>query len=390
MKTKSIVSGFSGSLLIVAFISGIWMPLAQNLVDIDMGSTLIENRKLAAFPDAPDSLASFDSYPQKFEAYFNDHFGFRNTLVFLNNLAQVKLFGNSSNARVIIGKEGWLYLKDKHVIDYYRCIKPLTQPQLKVWEEVLEDRRKWLKQRGIEFVVVFVPTKHNFYPEFLPDYIRHSGSKSRLDQLREHLKAHTEVHVIDLGIDLQKYKKRERLYYRTDSHWNNSGAFFATRAIMEHLSDRFPSLEPFPESDYEQSTETVKGRDLANMLGLQDVYSEELLKRKLKRPTQIQKLKEGVLVTYDKPTDESIQPFAKVQKTDHRPKAVIFRDSFFNNLLQFFAPYFRRSVYYWQYEFDCDVVEYEKPDIVFFEIVERELMRVRPKTPPRIKRDLRQ
>jgi hypothetical protein len=55
------------------------------------------------------------------------------------------------------------------------------------------------------------------------------------------------------------------------------------------------------------------------------------------------------------------------------PKAVVIRDSFFGALLPLFSENFRRSVYIfdsWQYRFNLDIIEAEKPDVVVLEIFE--------------------
>jgi hypothetical protein len=103
-----------------------------------------------------------------------------------------------------------------------------------------------------------------------------------------------------------------------------------------------------------------------------------MVKQKLKKRPLLQKIKENLFPS------QSTQTFAMVQDARHLPKAVLFRDSFFTKLVPFFAPHFRRSVYYWQYKFDCAVIDQEKPDIVIQQIAERELMKIQPTNPPEI------
>ncbi|MFH2002869.1 MAG: hypothetical protein ABIK28_24595, partial [Planctomycetota bacterium] len=71
--------------------------------------------------------------------------------------------------------------------------------------------------------------------------------------------------------------------------------------------------------------------------------------------------------------------------TDLLPSAVIFRDSFFITLKNFIAFHFKRTVYYWQYRFDCDVIEFEKPDVVIQEISEHYLTTIKPENPERMR-----
>lgn len=52
----------------------------------------------------------------------------------------------------------------------------------------------------------------------------------------------------------------------------------------------------------------------------------------------------------------------------------MFRDSFADLLIPLLSEHFQRIVFSWQYTFDRDIVEREKPDVVIQEMVERELM----------------
>ncbi|HEY9639255.1 MAG TPA: hypothetical protein V6C57_02160, partial [Coleofasciculaceae cyanobacterium] len=58
------------------------------------------------------------------------------------------------------------------------------------------------------------------------------------------------------------------------------------------------------------------------------------------------------------------------------PKAVLFRDSFGNSMLDFLAESFSRLVVVWQPHIDYSVVEAEKPDVVINQQVERFLVRI--------------
>jgi hypothetical protein len=67
-----------------------------------------------------------------------------------------------------------------------------------------------------------------------------------------------------------------------------------------------------------------------------------------------------------------------VQEANALPSVVVFRDSFFTQLVKFVAVHFRRSAFYWQEDFDRAVIEAEQPDLVLQEIVERNLNELPP------------
>ncbi len=59
----------------------------------------------------------------------------------------------------------------------------------------------------------------------------------------------------------------------------------------------------------------------------------------------------------------------------------MFRDSFATWLVPQLSENFSRVVYSWQYTFDCQLVERERPDVVIQELVERVLMSPAPHSP---------
>jgi hypothetical protein len=191
----------------------------------------------------------------------------------------------------------------------------------------------------------------------------------------------SDVRVIDVRPALLEAKAEERLFHWTDSHWNDLGAYHAYRAVMERLAELGDAYQPIPREAYTFSAEETEGRDLAQILGLQEVIREVQLRLKPARPRPIRRVRDGVLTSFKDHPSDTLKPFATVQRNPRLPRAVFFRDSFFTMLVPFFAPHFSRSVYYWQYDFDPAVIEHEQPDIVIDEILERELMNVEPANP---------
>jgi hypothetical protein len=60
------------------------------------------------------------------------------------------------------------------------------------------------------------------------------------------------------------------------------------------------------------------------------------------------------------------------------PRAVVFHDSFIGHLVPTLSEHFRRVVYATTYEFDRTLLEWERPDVVIQEVVERFLLQPPP------------
>ncbi|HEX8145337.1 MAG TPA: hypothetical protein VF553_22405 [Pyrinomonadaceae bacterium] len=353
--------------LIIFFLAALSLPVLGMALHLERSPVHRENRTLAPFPALSLNRHVLGSFPEKFREYFEDHFGFRQTLIGWQARVKVTWLGVSSSRQVLLGKEGWLFQPPyDNSTETYRGPRPFTEQQLAQWQRILETRRAWLAQRGIPYLFVVAPEKGSIYPEYMPDAMtpKKLRPETRLDQLLAYMKLHSTVEILDLRPSLSEAKSRHRLYHKTDTHWNDYGAFVAYRRIMRELSKFRPGLEPAEESDFEISREPSPGLDLAALLGLDDVISEEYIRMR-SRPLGIE----------SPGYSGNTRPRLVSERSDAGlPRLVMFRDSFANNLIPFLDRHFSRIVYIWNDGFDPQLIETEHPDFVIQEIVERALL----------------
>jgi len=363
------------------FLVLISLPLLDQLFKIGPASPLKEKRKLAGQPRF--SLHDPLGYLRGYESYFNDNFGFRGILVFCHNWTQVVVFRTSPLDKVVIGRDGWLFLgretKFRNEIDYFRSTRLFSGPELERWRTALQQRWQWLRQRGIFYIFMVVPNKSTIYPEYLPASIRKANAQSRLDQLLAALRRDPDFPVLDLRETLLREKKNLPLFYRSDTHWTELGAYYAFRETMEKLATAFPDARP-PSLD--QFTVESSGRfngDLALMLSLPNGrFREAEIRLRAKAP--------------EPPSSSSAKrklgPFSREIISEcpsgALPTALIVHDSFMHQLKPFFRPRFRRLIYIWDWwlHFFPEEIAREKPQIVIDEMVERALDDAAPVNPP--------
>ncbi len=358
--------------IIVLFLTLISLPELRNLVCSIQEPENLEKRLPAPLPSFRLSRGVLLSFPAKFEAYFNDHFGHRNSLIRWLNRLKVWWLHTSCAANVVLGRDGWLFYTVDPVGNDYRSVRPYTDEELEHWRSLLENRRDWLARRGIDYLMVIAPDKQSIYPEMLPPTLRaRSHGPSRLDQLIAYLDSHSDFRILDLREPLRRAKSLGPLYVRTDTHWNELGAYLAYREILEALRGRFPDLKPWPRSAFALVPERHPGGDLAQMLGVANQIAGEDLMLTPRLPRQARE----VHTTDRIPNLPSwAQRSLVMEHPDRRlPRAVMFRDSFAVNLVPFLSEHFARVHYLWKYDFDFQTVEREKPDVVLQEFVERVL-----------------
>ena len=355
--------------VIVVFLGAIALPLLGSLAPSRSGSSDDDLRELAARPRLCLKVSALKAFPAQFEQYWNDHFAFRTKLIRALNVAKVRWLHVSTSANVLLGRASWLFYTPQPIGLDHDCIRPFTFEELERWRLALEHRHDWLARRGCRYLLFIPPDKQTVYPEYADPNSLPLRTHTRLDQLVEHLaEHHSPVEVVDIRPAMWAAKERERLYHRTDSHWNDRGAFVGYTQVASTLAKWFPGIEPMPRSAF-RATVDARGGDLGLMVGLAE--REEWLRLEPLTPWR-SRMKDDVVWPAGAVFPLG-KPFATESDDARLPRAVIFHDSFMLALYPFLSQHFRRAAYVWQDDFYPEVVERERPDIVLQELLERKL-----------------
>jgi hypothetical protein len=330
----------------------------------------LENRVLAAKPIF--DLKKMDAYPAAYEKWYNDHFLGRNRILRLHHLMSYSLFSKSPiPQKVAIGKDGWFFETDKERA-FFNGTFTRSDEEINQLVQELRLRTEEYAKMGIKFYVFFAPMKQEIYPEKLPAYYRRSPNGTLTDKIIAAIKKDTSINFIDCKEGLLQQKKIQRLYHKTDNHWNAVGGYYAYRTIISRLSVDFQELEAIPLTHIEFKTEINNGGNLAIMMGVDFIKYEEDFKPVILKA----KAKEAAKRNYPIPPG-----FVKAgeyemgfEQTDTElPKMVFIRDSYGEVLMPYLKENFSRSLFIfdaWQYGFNKEIMEAEKPDIVVLEIFE--------------------
>ncbi|HEV8393753.1 MAG TPA: hypothetical protein VGQ37_05740 [Vicinamibacterales bacterium] len=359
--------------IVIAFVAAIVTPGAVMLARLDPEPAQAENRELAPAPAPPLSAASAWAFPAAASRYFEDHFGLRARLVRWQAELRLGLLRVSASPDVIIGRDGWLFYAGDGASEDIASAVPFTHAELEAWRATLQHTHDWLRARHIAYVFVVAPDKHQIYPEELPPSVHRVGAETRTDSLVRYLRAHSTVPVLDLRPALLAAKAAERVYHRTDTHWNDRGAYVAYAAIVRALG---VAGEPEPRASFDTPSVRVPGLDLARMVGVTRALGEEDLPLTPRRPRRAR------IVEPARPDARLMDARLVTEQSDpSRPRAVVFRDSFGSALIPFLSEHFARAVYLWQYNLDPDVVLAEHPDVVIQEWVGRRFSTMPPYDP---------
>ena len=361
-------------ILVTAFLVVLALPPLGTMFGVRRATAAEENRPLAPFPRLDATWASWRAFPGAFTRYFEDNFAFRPTLVRLQALARLRALDVAPSRSVIKGQDGWWFYADDGAMEDYASAGPFTPSELEAWRQTLQDTHDWLRARGIAYLFVLAPDKHQIYPEHMPETIRRA-EHSRITQLVAYLARHSTVPVLDLRPALRRAKSSARIYHRTDTHWNDAGAYVAYRQIVESLGSAVPDLVDRPAALRDgRRVRRREGLDLARMMRLTDVLEEDDVAIEWRRTARV--------VEPRVPNPHGIEARLVTElPDDSRPRAVIFRDSFGSALIPFLSEHFSRAVYLWQHNVDPGVIGTERPDVVIQELVGRRLSTLTPYNP---------
>ncbi|MCL1879035.1 MAG: hypothetical protein FWF71_00150 [Actinomycetia bacterium] len=225
------------ALLLLPSLGMLWAPKAVNL----------ENRQLAAFPQASSNGGISLNYPAQLGSWYEEHYAFRNLMVSLNAKLYADVFGTSASQQVLVGHDGWLYYAGE-VADYTGTA-PLSERALFNIAHNLRLVQDYCLANGADFCFMVAPNKSSLYPQAMPSYYLPSSNASNYQRLLPWLDKQG-VHYVDLfpsflgAATLPDGSQASPLYHARDSHWNNRGALLAEQALAAELGWKsgLPSL----------------------------------------------------------------------------------------------------------------------------------------------------
>lgn len=367
-------------ILIVAFFIIIFAPSLKMIVEENALFSVAEKRTLAKFPLVPKNISQIQSFFSGMDQYLDDHFGFREWMVFRYQRELRKRFGDARNtAEVLKGENNWYFYTGNEMLEDFIGRNLRSDAELRDWIRSYREKKEWLENRGIHYLLIVPPNKTSIYSEFVGEPWSTNRGVTRFSQLKKQLSDADFSSLLDLAPPLLQKNNLDTLYYKSDTHWTSYGAFLAYQVIADKIELIFPDVyikRDFPISPILNRKCDVNENNcggLTQMLFDYESFTEsyqviENFPKCAQRVTStinISNLQEGNEEAYFHTLCES----AKF-------KAIVFRDSFFSDLEPFISENFQEVIYLWK---DYDQTNIEevmlkfKPDIVIEEKVERML-----------------
>lgn len=266
------------TVLTIVFLSTICLFFFGTILSEKKAISPQEKRLLAKFPEFSVNSAALVEWPKSLSEYLKDHLYYRENLVLLNALVRVKVFERSPTFMVLAGEEGWyFYMGDWALHDFLHTPDKADDELTRSWEKLITHRQQSLHEFGANYLVAIAPNKECLYPEFLPGRIRTKAGVPILQLMSQRMRSSVNSnHFIDLTEPLQLVKSDQLLYYKTDSHWNSRGSYFAYRAIIDKVRLWHPGIVPLSDNNFDKRQIEISNKgDLVLLMGLIGAISEK-------------------------------------------------------------------------------------------------------------------
>lgn len=320
-----------------------------------MTTETTENKTLSSMPEIMDGEKINVDYLSDMGAFFNDHFAFRQQMVSVNAAIYGKLFGASATSEVLIGTDGWLYYTG--TLNDYTSEHLMTERGRINIVHNLKLMQEYVESHGSSFLFTIAPNKNSLYGEHMPYYYVKGAAANNYECLLPMLQE-AGIHYADL---FQAFRAEDEvLYFEKDSHWTNRGAALAYRTIMRELP-----LEDESYETYETVPFTVDQQHLGDLTKMLYPLNSELEENEIYQKDWIW--------SYVNDVHDNMDNWIQTSSTKNERRLLMFRDSFGESLIPFFAEEFGTAFFSRVVPYNLENVLLLSPDYVIVERVERRL-----------------
>ena len=287
----------------------------------------------------------------------------------ITNSPVVSSIDSSDRNKVLLGKDGVLFLKeDSNNVLAQISGQLFAESSKEEWRKILKNRRIEAAARDMPMVNLVVPDKERVYSDKLPDGLSVSDF-STFDQWKHIYElARNGVNGWALCYPLDTLKAGRNTcetYSKGDTHWNYYGAYLAYHDLISSMPNAAKCV-PL-EIPLHEFTMNYQNADLLGKLGGACVEKQVVVnytKIKTEQTANNGKWLVGRCVRYK----STLVGCAK-------KKVLVFHDSFGPFLERYLASSFAETQFVWSPDVLWDDVDAYKPDIVVIEQVERFLVR---------------
>jgi hypothetical protein len=176
---------------------------------------------------------------------------------------------------------------------------------------------------------------------------------------------------MNFGEAIEEVKKGQQVYDKGDSHWNEYGAYSGYRVLMDEMlkNTKADGIKVATANDLLPGFKENEWPDLFKILD--PSKKDTTLTLDFIIPPNIVNIP-NKLTPPQYHFNPSFYEYRYLNNSGAK-KVIIIRDSYMNRMIKFCNYSFKETIYLWSGTIDMNIIKAEKPDIVIFESVEREI-----------------
>ena len=314
---------------------------------------------------------SFSNSKRLVREHFDNRIAYKSAIYKALSNFELNLFDRSIKPnKVVKGNNGWYYLGNdfRNVLETSAGLSIYPKRKRKVLINKLIKLKKKFNNEGIDFVIAVAPNKHSVYPEHLP-YT--SNGLTKLDILDKN----NIPGFINFKTPLLEYKNQNRLYHKTNSHWNSLGSFYAYQHLIDRLNKESDmNLVPLNITQLRFDTVLSYSEDLTAMIQIEEL-EQRIESKIIKSSETYNTIDIGSNINYPNHKKHQFERIFKNLKCSDNclSKTIFYRDSFGTDMINLLLYNTKQLNVVHSYTMDFDYIKKQKPDLVIYEIVERNI-----------------
>ncbi len=167
--------------------------------------------------------------------YYNHNFGLRPWFVRINNQIDFSLFSKTNAAKIVIGKQGYLY--EDNYLHAYEGSDFVGEQAIDSLISSAVRTRDLLKAHNTDLLIVLAPGKATFFPEYIPHrYSNNIAAQTNYEMIAAKCNEAGLLH-----IDLNKWFVEMKdtasfpLYPKCGIHWSYYGMYLSADTIVKTI-----------------------------------------------------------------------------------------------------------------------------------------------------------
>lgn len=202
-----------------------------------------ENRILAVKEKLIKNNKINKEFGKNFDAWFNDHFRWREEVITFYNKAYCVLNGKCKSAKAFEGKDRWYF--DAGVFEHWQY----SDEEIKQMAGSVRRLKEFCKEKGILCYMVVAPTKAEFAKE---KYLKKSAEtfSDSFKPVAQYIKTNVNFNLVYPLDEMAEANKKDFVFFKTDHHWTDWGAYTAYKAFMKKLGEKYAGISPLPEERF--------------------------------------------------------------------------------------------------------------------------------------------